>query len=83
MKNALKTHTQGSGQPNLSAGIIKNMEIPHPPLPEQRKIAAILSTVDEKLEAEREHRARLETMKRGLMQDLLTGKKRVKVDGHA
>ena len=53
-----------------------------PPLSEQRKIAAILSNVDEKLEAEREHRAQLETVKRGLMQDLLTGRVRVEVDGH-
>ncbi len=70
------------GQAGIGQKDLKNTLLPEPPLSEQRQIAAILSSVDERLVAEREHRARLETVKRGLMQDLLTGKKRVKVDGY-
>lgn len=61
---------------------IENYFVPLPPRPERRKIAAILSSVDNRLRSEREHRSQLEILKKGLMQDLLTGRKRVKVDGH-
>lgn len=61
---------------------LKLIKIPLAPFSEQRKIAAILSSVNERLVAEREHRSRLETVKKGLMQNLLTGKKRVKGDDY-
>jgi hypothetical protein len=44
---------------------------------------SILSAVDEKIEAERMYLGHLETLKKGITQDLLTGRVRVKVDGHA
>jgi type I restriction enzyme S subunit len=52
----------------------------HPPLPEQKKIASILSTMDEQIEKERAKKGQLEQLKKGLMQVLLTGKVRVKVN---
>ena len=36
----------GGGQPNISAGIIKDLQIPLPPLETQQKIAAILDAAD-------------------------------------
>lgn len=45
-------------------------EIPFPPLPEQQKIAAILTTMDDKLEVIARQIAATETLKRGLMQTL-------------
>ena len=54
--------------------------IPLPPLSEQQKIAEILSTIDKKLKNERSEKAKLERIKQGLMDLLLTGKIRVKVD---
>ncbi|MBU4512822.1 restriction endonuclease subunit S [Patescibacteria group bacterium] len=66
-------------QPNISSTEIENISIARPPLPEQRKIASILSTVDEKIEIERNRKQKLEKLKKGLMQVLLTGKVRVKV----
>jgi type I restriction enzyme S subunit len=59
---------------------IENYKIPLPPLPEQQKIASILSTVDEKIEIQRNEKTKLEKIKRGLMDLLLTGKIRVKTN---
>ncbi len=44
---------------------------------EQQKISSILSTVDRKLELEHQRVGKLERIKKGLMNDLLTGRKRV------
>jgi len=60
--------------------LLKKYSIPLPPLPEQKAIAEILSTVDKKLELERKRKEKLERVKKGLMNDLLTGKKRVNVE---
>lgn len=51
-----------------------------PSLDEQKKIAAVLSAADTELETLETQLAALRTQKRGLMQQLLTGKTRVKVD---
>jgi type I restriction enzyme S subunit len=51
-----------------------------PAMDEQRKIAQPLCAFDEKLELERWEKSRLERIKQGLMDLLLTGKVRVKVD---
>lgn len=56
---------------------VVKFQLPLPPLPEQQKISEILSTVDKKLELLREKKERFEMIKKGLMEDLLTGKKRV------
>jgi type I restriction enzyme S subunit len=53
------------------------IRIPFPPLPEQHLIAEILSTVDHKLELERRRKEKLDKVKKGLMNELLTGRKRV------
>ena len=44
---------------------------------EQKRIAKILSQIDEALEKEQKYKEKLERIKRGLMEDLLTGKVRV------
>jgi type I restriction enzyme S subunit len=65
---------------NVTQELLKILRIPLPPLEEQKEIVQILSIIDKKLEFERKERARLERIKRGLMDLLLTGKIRVKVD---
>ena len=50
---------------------------PLPPLPEQQLIADVLSQVDEVIEKEIQYKEKLERIKKGLMEDLLTGKVRV------
>lgn len=47
--NIINKYLQG-GQGNLSADIIKNLQIPLPPLSEQQKIAEILSTWDKAIQ---------------------------------
>ena len=77
--NLLEAVARGTTIKGISQDYIKNMLIPLPPIEEQRKIAEILSTVDKKLELERKRKEKLERIKKGLMNDLLTGRKRVKV----
>jgi len=55
-----------------------NIELSVPPLPEQRKIADILSTWDRAIGTVEQLIAALQERKRGLMQQLLTGKARFK-----
>ena len=62
----------GSAQPQLTVKEIKNFKIPIPPLPEQQKIAEILSTVDQKIDSIDTKIKETQTLKRGLMQRLLS-----------
>jgi type I restriction enzyme S subunit len=64
---------------HLDIKIVKKILIPLPSLQEQQKIAEILSTIDKKLEIERKQKEKLERIKQGMMDLLLTGKIRVKV----
>jgi len=73
----LLSNLQGSGQPNLSKNIIDSLLIPLPPLPEQQRIASILSQIDKTIEKEEQYKEKLKRIKQGLMEDLLTGKVRV------
>ncbi len=75
-----KMATRAVSQANINASNLRKFKLPLPPLSEQKKIAEILSTVDEKIALEKERKAKLERVKKGLMNDLLTGKKRVKID---
>lgn len=66
-----------SAMPALTFTQISKMNIPLPPLPEQHRIAEILSQIDNTLEKEEAYKQKLECIKKGLMEDLLTGKVRV------
>jgi len=70
----------GTNHPRTSWPAISKFNLPLPPTEEQQKIAEILLTVDKKLEIERNEKARLEIIKQGLMDLLLTGKVRVRVN---
>jgi type I restriction enzyme S subunit len=68
-----KSNMIGSaGQKRVPADFVKSFNIPVPPLPEQKKIAAILSTVDEKIESIETEIDAAQQLKKGLMQQLLT-----------
>jgi type I restriction enzyme S subunit len=66
--------------PALYGRTLKQIKIMLPPLNEQKAITHIFSTVNRAIELYREEMTRLERLKRGLMDLLLTGKVRV-VDG--
>jgi len=42
---------RGQGQPNLNTEMVKKMEFPYPPLPEQRRIVAYLDDLQAKIDA--------------------------------
>ncbi len=73
----ISKYLQG-GQGNLSADIIKSLRIPIPPLPEQQKIASILSAWDEAISTTKTLIEETKKRNKGLAQQLLTGKKRLK-----
>ena len=58
-----------------------NLEFNLPPLKEQQKIATVLTNADKEIELLEQQLADLQQEKKALMQVLLTGKKRVVVDG--
>ncbi|MCW5651107.1 MAG: restriction endonuclease subunit S [Ramlibacter sp.] len=64
----------------LGLGALADIEVPLPPLNEQRKISQILDGVEAKLRVLNSKREATEALKRGLMQKLLTGEWRVKVE---
>ena len=70
---------KGSTFKAITKNELTNLFLPFPPLPEQKKIAEILSTVDKRLELLKNKKEKLKRIKKGLMNDLLTGKRRVKV----
>jgi len=64
-------------QGNLNSKIVSDFTIPLPPLSEQKRIAEILTQIDQAIEKEEKYKQKLERLKKGLMEDLLTGKVRV------
>jgi type I restriction enzyme S subunit len=59
-------------QPNINAEQYKTLSIPVPPHPEQQKIAAILTAVDDKLDVIARQIVASKTLKQGLMQTLFS-----------
>lgn len=74
-KQILSTAT-GTTVRHTSPSKIQEFEFALPSMPEQEKIAKILSAVDEKISVNKKLKARLTHLKKGLMQDLLSGKVR-------
>ena len=66
----------GSNYPALNNSDIKNIRIPLPPLPQQKRIAEILSAWDRAIEQTRKLIDAKRRLKQGLMQQLLTGRMR-------
>lgn len=75
----LKAKTAGSGIPHADKGVIKRLDFFKPDKDEQKVIASILSKVDAAIRAADNSIKSAEKLKKGLMQNLLTGK--LKTDG--
>lgn len=76
----LNKYANQNAQPVISGKKIYSIIVAFPSLKEQKKIAEILSSADERIEIYKTEKEDLKELKKGLMQQLLTGKTRVKVD---
>lgn len=65
--------------PIVNKSLFSNVVVVIPKLDEQQEIGNILSSVDSEIEDGENHKRNLETLKKSLMQILLTGKVRVKL----
>ena len=63
---------QGSTRFNLSKGNLAKLSLLVPPLPEQKKIASILTSVDEVIENTQKQIDKLQDLKKATMNELLT-----------
>jgi type I restriction enzyme S subunit len=79
IQNQIAQGTQGGTMGVLNGTILKEINIVLPPINEQIKIADILDGIDRKLSAAKVKLAKAKDLKQGLMNDLLTGKVRVKI----
>ena len=72
--------SQGSTFESINSDDIKTLKLSVPNFEEQQKIAAVLSAADVEISTLEKKLACLKDEKKALMQQLLTGKRRVKVD---
>jgi len=70
----------GTDPPNLSTKVLHEISMELPSLIEQQKIATVLTNADKEIELLEQQLADLQQEKKALMQVLLTGKKRVKLN---
>jgi len=73
----------GSVRVRIYLNDLSQLEIPLPSLAEQQKIAQVLSTADAEITNLQAQLAKLKLEKKALMQQLLTGQRRVKPDADA
>lgn len=73
----VKIISQRSGQPGINAAEYSSLQLPVPPLAEQKKIAEVLGVWDKAIEKQSQLIEQLTLRKRGLMQQLLTAKRRL------
>ena len=73
----LSKYAQTGALPAYNASDLKTIQLPIPPLPEQQKIAEILSTWDKAITNCKNTINTLKARNKGLAQQLLTGKKRL------
>lgn len=71
---------QGGSRTYMYLSKLKELRLHIPCLKEQQKIAAVLNAADEEISALQQKIEALKQEKKALMQQLLTGKRRVKVD---
>ena len=79
-KNQIRRQITGSAQLNFGPSHLKEIFVVLPSIEEQQKIAQVLTTADSEISTHQTQLKNLKEQKRGLMQQLLTGKTRVKVD---
>jgi len=71
---------EGSGIPHVPKDFLNWYRIKIPSIQAQQKIASVISTADKEIEVLKQQLEKLKEQKKGLMQVLLTGKARVKLN---
>ena len=79
-RQKLERLSAGSTFLEISSKEIKKFKLSIPPLPEQKKIASILTSMDKNIKDKQQKLHQTQSLKKSLMQDLLTGKVRVQVN---
>lgn len=74
-----KYYNEATGVPSLSASNIGSIKVKLPGLESQKKISEILTKIDEEIELLKKESEYLKLQRQSVMQQLLTGKIRVKV----
>ena len=77
LKRIITSGARGDGLLNVNSEDFMSLKVPYPNIEEQNEIAYILNDADKEIELANEKLANLKSQKRGLMQQLLTGKKRI------
>jgi len=65
--------TKGVSQANINANSIQQVKLPLPSVEEQKNIVERLNSIDSQIETNKKYNSQLQRLKRGLMQDLLSG----------
>ena len=78
LKSTAKTLGQQGTQANLNKGMVQAFRLALPTLIEQTAIATVLSDMDTELSALETRREKTRQLKQAMMQELLTGKTRLK-----
>lgn len=75
-----KTKAPGGTIKTITKEVLSNFKVHIPSITEQQKIASVLINADQEIELLKQQLADLKQEKKALMQQLLTGKRRVKID---
>ena len=77
LKKIITSGARGDGLLNVNDKDFMMLKIPYPQIAEQRAIASILDNADKEIEIQKQKLSDLQEQKKGLMQVLLTGKRRI------
>lgn len=74
--NYFERHTKGQAVQGINLEDLREVPVHLPPEKEQKRIVEVLDSHTEQIQVERSHRDQLKRLKKGLMQDLLSGEVR-------
>ena len=80
VQQSISDKAAGAAQLNISVNDLRKTQVFYPTIKEQEKIAQVLTLADQEIDLYKEQLDKLKLEKKALMQQLLTGQKRVKLD---